>query len=135
MTLVRTTHLWGMDALWVIPIPGVPEKAERRIFSTLRSESATVQWDSAKHDMKGHSRHNSSLIGRKNQAKVENDCVLRNGHRIKITQPNSMIFVSFSSVEDALFSSQSTENRPFRFFLGHPVYTASFIPQLEMVHR
>ena len=42
--------------------------------------------------MKGHSRHNSSLIGRKNQAKFENDCVLRNGHRIKITQPNSMIF-------------------------------------------
>ena len=75
--------------------------------------------------MKGHSRHNSSLIGRKNQAKFENDCVLRNGHRIKITQPNSMILVSFSSVEDALFndvkkydtfSSQGTENPPFLFF-------------------
>ena len=62
----------------------------------------TVQWDSAKHDMKDHSRHNSSLIGRKNQAKFENGCVLRNCHRIKITQPNSMIVVSFSSVEDAL---------------------------------
>ena len=85
----------------------------------------TAQWDSAKHDMKGHSRHNSSLIGRKNQAKFENDCVFKKGHRIKITQPNSMILVSFSSVEDALFSdvkkrdtfsSQGTENPPFRFF-------------------
>ena len=46
----------------------------------------------------------STLIGRKNQAKSENDCVSRNGHRIKITQPNSMILVSFSSAEDALFN-------------------------------
>ena len=52
--------------------------------------------------MKGHSGHNSSLIGRKNQAKFENDCVSRNGHRIKITQPNSMILLSISSAEDAL---------------------------------
>ena len=54
--------------------------------------------------MKGHSLHNSSLIGRKNQAKFENDCVLRNGHIILITQPNSMILVSFSSAEDVLFN-------------------------------
>ena len=47
--------------------------------------------------MKGHSQHNPSLIGRKNQAKFENDCVLTNGHRIKITQSNLMILVSFSS--------------------------------------
>ena len=57
---------------------------------------------SPKHHMKGHSRHNSSLIGRENQAKFENDCVSRNGHRIQITQPNSMILVSFSCAEDAL---------------------------------
>ena len=31
----------------------------------------TDQWASPKHHMKGHSRHNSSLIGRKNQAKCE----------------------------------------------------------------
>ena len=77
--------------------------------------------------MKGHSQHNPSLIGRKNQAKFENDCVLTNGHRIKITQSNLMILVSFSSVEDALsnqcqkydiFSSQDTENPPFRLFGG-----------------
>ena len=37
-----------------------------------------------------------SLMGRKNQAKFEN--------RIKITQPNSMILVSFSSAADALFT-------------------------------
>ena len=54
--------------------------------------------------MKGLSRYNSTLIGRKNQAIFENECVSRNGHKIKITQPNSMILVSFSSAEDALFN-------------------------------
>ena len=81
--------------------------------------------------MEGFSRHNSSLIGRKNHAKFENDSISRYGHRIKITQPNLMILISFSFAEDALsndvnkydiFSSQGTENSPFRF-LGHPVYT------------
>ena len=83
----------------------------------------TDQWASPKHHMKGHSRHNSSLIGRKNQAKFENDCVSRNGHRIKSTQPNSMILVSFSSVEDAVFNNKKNmtllsrvKNMPFRFF-------------------
>ena len=79
--------------------------------------------------MEGFSRHNSSLIGRKNPAKFENDCISRSGHRFKITQPNLMIFVSFFFVEDALsidlkkydiFSSQGTENPPFRFFGGTP---------------
>ena len=50
--------------------------------------------------MKGYSRHNSSLISRKNRAKFENDCISKNGHRIKTTQPNLMILVSFSSAED-----------------------------------
>ena len=57
-------------------------------------------------------------------SEIENDC----GHRIKVTQPNSMTLVSFSFAEDALFNnvknntfrSQGTENPPFRF-LGHPV--------------
>ena len=75
--------------------------------------------------MEALSRHNSSLIGCKIQAKLENDCILRSGHRFKITQPNLMILVSFSSAEDALsndvkkydiFSSQGTENLAFRFF-------------------
>ena len=74
--------------------------------------------------MKGHSQHNPSLIGGKNQAKFENDCVLTNGHRIKITQSNLMILVSFSSARVAWFEgvkrygtfrSQATENPPFRF--------------------
>ena len=73
--------------------------------------------------MKGHSQHNPSLIGRKNQAKFENDCVLTNGHRIKITQSNLMILVSFSSAGVACFEdvktygtfrSQATGNPPFR---------------------
>ena len=60
------------------------------------------QWASTKHHMEGFFRHNSSLIGRKNQAKFENDCISRNWHRIKITQTNLMILVSFSSAKDAL---------------------------------
>ena len=74
--------------------------------------------------MKGHSQHNPSLIGRKNQAKFKNDSVLTNGHRIKITQSNLMILVSISSAgvawfEDVkrygTFRSQATENPPFLF--------------------
>ena len=65
---------------------------------------ATDQWASPKHLIQGFSRQNSSLIGRKNQAKIENDCISRSGHRFKITQPNLMILVSFFSVENALFN-------------------------------
>ena len=63
---------------------------------------ATDQWASPKHLMEGFSRHNSSLVGRKTPAKFENDCISRSGHRFKITQPNLMILVSFSSAEDSL---------------------------------
>ena len=41
------------------------------------------------------SRPNPSLIRRKNPAKFENDCISRNGRRIKSTEPNVMILVSF----------------------------------------
>ena len=62
------------------------EKAFHKVFrgSPLIRVSfvATDQWASAKHLMEGFSRHNSSLIGRKNQAKSENDCISRSGHRI-----------------------------------------------------
>ena len=87
---------------------------------------ATDQRASPKHLMEALSRHNSSLIGRKNQAKFENDFITRSGHRFKITQPNLMILVSFSSAEGALsnnvkkydiFSSQGTENLLFCFIL------------------
>ena len=37
--------------------------------------------------MKGLPRHNSTLISRQNQAKFENDCILRNWHSIQLTQP------------------------------------------------
>ena len=95
------------------------------------NKRTTDQWASTKHGMEGFSLHNSSLVGHQNQAKCENDCISRNGHRIKITLPNLMILVSFSSGEDALsndvkiyhtFSSQGTENPPFRFLGGQPVY-------------
>ena len=79
---------------------------------------------SPKRRMEDFPRQNSSLIGLKTQAKFENDCITRSGYRFKITQPNLMMLVSFSSAEDALsnnvnkyntFSSQGTENPPFRF--------------------
>ena len=40
---------------------------------------ATDQWASPKHRMEGFSRHNSLLIGRKNQAKFENYCIQEGG--------------------------------------------------------
>ena len=66
------------------------------------NKRTTDQWASTKHRMEGFSLHNSSLVGRKNQAKFENGYISRNWHRIKITQPNLMILVSFSSGEDVL---------------------------------
>ena len=102
---------------------------------------ATDQWASPKHLMEALSRQNSSLIGRKIQAKFESDCISRSGHRCKITEPNVIILVSFFSAEDALsngvkkyeiFCSQGTENPPFPFFFGTPgidkmgVVSASF---------
>ena len=81
------------------------------------------------------SRQNPSLIRRKKPAKFENDCISRNGRRIKSTEPNLMILVSFSSAEDALsndvkkyttFRMQGTENPPFRFFWDTRYYNCTF---------
>ena len=61
-------------------------------------------------------------------SEILNDCISRNGRRIKSTEPNLIILVSFSFAEDALsndvkiyttFRMQDTENPPFRF-LGTP---------------
>ena len=67
-----------------------------------------------------------------NEKKIDNDYVLRNGNRIKTTQPISIILVSFFSEDNVLsdeiktcyiFEYQSNENRAFRF-LGTPgIYT------------
>ena len=71
------------------------------------------------------SRQNSSLIGLKNPAKFENDCISRSVHRFKITQTNLRILVSITSAEVVLyndvkkyeiFGRQGTEKPPFRFF-------------------
>ena len=61
--------------------------------------------------MEALSRHNSSVIGRKSQAKFENDCISRSGHRFKITQPNLTVLVSFPSAEDDL--SNDVNNMTF----------------------
>ena len=75
--------------------------------------------------MKGHSRHNLRSSVAKIKQNLKMKCVSRNVHRIKITQPNSMILVPFSSAEDALFNdvkkydtfrSQGTKIPPFLFF-------------------
>ena len=43
--------------------------------------------------MEDLSRHKAPLIGHKIQAKFENYCISRSGHRFKITQPNLMIIL------------------------------------------
>ena len=71
----------------------------------------TEQWASTGQCMDCLSRQNSSLIGPKNPAKLENYCISRSVHRLKITQPNLMILVSFSSAEDVL--SNDVKNMKF----------------------
>ena len=82
----------------------------------------TEQWASTGQRMDCLSRPNSSLIGPKNPAKFENDCISRS---VLCTQPNLTILISFSSAEDVLsndvkkydiFGLQGTENPLFRFF-------------------
>ena len=71
-----------------------------------------------------------------NEEKMDNDYVLRNDHRIKTTQPLSMIFVSFFSEDNVLsdeinicyiFEYQSNENWAFRFFWTPVIYQVSVI--------
>ena len=61
-----------------------------------------------------------------NEEKIENDDVLRNDHKIKTTQPISMILVWFFSENNVssdemkicyIVEYQSNENRAFRFCL------------------
>ena len=90
----------------------------------------TEQWASNGQRMDCLSRQNSSLIGPKNPPKFEIDCISRNVHRFKITQPNLTILVSFSSAEDVLSNVFKKWNFwPAKYwksavplFLGHPVY-------------
>ena len=68
----------------------------------------------------------------KNQAKLENACFSRNGHRIKITQPTSMIMISFSFAEDALTKNLTLLARKVlkirrSDFFGHPVYAPIYL--------
>ena len=62
----------------------------------------TEQWASTGQRMDCLSRLNYSLIGPKNPAKFENDCISRSVHRLQISQPNLTILVSFSSAEYVL---------------------------------
>ena len=73
--------------------------------------------------------HYPCLKRHENEEKNDIDHALRNDHRIKTTQPISLILVSFFSEDNVLadkikicyiFEYQSNENRAFRF-LGHPV--------------
>ena len=62
---------------------------------------------------------------RENEEKIDNYYILRNDHRIKTTQPISMILVSFFSEDNVLsdeikrcysFEYQDNENQAFRIF-------------------
>ena len=72
------------------------------------------QWASGQHWLKCH----------ENEEKIDNDYVLRNYHKIKTTQPISMILVSFFSEDNVLsdekkntyFWISSNGNQAFRFF-------------------
>ena len=64
-----------------------------------------------------------------NEAKIDNDYVLRNDHRIKTTLPISMILVSFFSEDNLIKSKYArfsnikvTKMTGVSLFLGHPVY-------------
>ena len=63
------------------------------------------QWPSRQQCMEVKKSHYPWLKCHKNEEKIDNDYVLRNDHRIKNTQPISMILVSFFS-EDNILSDE-----------------------------
>ena len=68
----------------------------------------------AKKKMYGSQKyHNPWLKCHENEEKIENDYVLRNYHKIKTTQPISMILVSFFSEGNYL----SDEMKKMLYFL------------------
>ena len=85
--------------------------------------ACTDQWASGQYG--SQKNHHPWLKCHENDEKIDNDYVLRNGHRIKTIQPISMILVSFFSEDNVLsdeikicciFEYQSNANRAFRFF-------------------
>ena len=93
----------------------------------------TEQWASTGWHMDCLSRQNSSLIGPKNPAKFENDCISRSVHRFKITQPNLTILVSFSSAEDVL----SNDVKKYEMFglQGTEIRRSAFLGDTGIVSR
>ena len=74
--------------------------------------------------------HYPWLKRHENEEKIDNDYVLRNDHRIKTTQPISMILVSFFSEDNVLsneikicyiFEYEITKITRSAFFFWHPV--------------
>ena len=83
--------------------------------------------------------HNPWMKCHENEEKIDNDVIFRNDHRIKTTQPISMMLVSFFSEDNVLsdemkicysiFEFQSNEYEAFRCSWGHPVlplFTANY---------
>ena len=58
--------------------------------------------------------HYPWLKSHENEEKIDNDYVLRNDHRIKTTQPISIILVSFFS-EDNVLSDEIKKNATYVF--------------------
>ena len=87
--------------------------------------------------------HNSSLIGLQKWEIYY--CVLGNGHRIKITLPNSMILASFSSIENAVPNGVEKLHHislkiKYRIssgppFLGRPVYFPQCSSELSSIFK
>ena len=88
-----------------------------------------------KHCMEGLSLYNSSLISRKNQAKFENDCLLRNGHNNQYysTKVNDLGCHSFLQQMLYLIMRKKIAHKvlkiPRSAFWGHPVYIYSTKPR------
>ena len=81
---------------------------------------AMDQWASPKHFMEVFSRHKASLIGRKNQAKFENDCISRSRHRFKLYS------TKFSDLGIILFCGRCFLPLPLPHFWKSAIQQSSF---------
>ena len=88
----------------------------------------TDQWVSGQQCINGSPKsHYPWLKCHENEEKIEHDHVLRNDHRIKTTQPISMILVSFFSEDNVLSDEKRKKNLEYQskkkssilLFLGH----------------
>ena len=108
-----------------VTIPGVPQNSGTLDFCYFEMKKNMAYLATMYGSQKSHYPW---LKCHEHEEKIDNDYVLRNDHRIKTTQPISMILVSFFSEDNVLsdeiklcdFEYQSNENQTFRSFFGTP---------------